>query len=64
MTEPLLWTSKGNIPLADLKHEVEWRVSPEQIVFIERYYQGDEIVKESAHIKILQGAAMSGEASI
>lgn len=60
---PLIWTTKGNIPAAGLRHEVEWRVTSEQVVFIERYFDGDTVVKESAHVKILTGVAMSGEAS-
>lgn len=63
MSEPLIWTTKGNIPLAGLRHEAEWRVSPEQVVFIERYWLGDEVVKESTHVKILIGAAAVGTAA-
>ena len=61
---PLIWTTKGNVPLASLRHEVEWKVLPDQVQFFERYYQGDELVKESAHVKILTGVSMSGEASL
>ncbi len=64
MTEPLIWTSKGNIPLAGLQHAVEWRISDEQIVFIETYSQDGEIVKQSSHVKVLTGTAAIGEASI
>jgi hypothetical protein len=64
MSEPLIWTSKGNIPMEGLQHDVEWRVSPEQIIFIERYLLDGEVVKESAHVKVLTGVVMSGEASI
>jgi hypothetical protein len=46
---PLIWTSKGNLPVDELKHEVEWDVQPGYIKFVERYRLGDEIVKESAH---------------
>lgn len=64
MTEPLIWTSKGNIPLAGLQHAVEWRISAEQIIFIETYLLDGEIVKQSSHVKVLTGAAAIGEASI
>jgi len=64
MTQPLIYTTKGNLPIADLRHEVEWQVSPEQIVFIETYKMGDEVVKQSSHVKLLIGAAAVGEASI
>ena len=64
MTQPLIYTTKGNLPIADLRHEVEWQVSPEQIVFIETYKMGDEVVKQSSHVKLLIGASAVGEASI
>lgn len=54
----------GNLPVADLEHRVEWRVSPEQIVFVESYLLADIVVKQSSHVHILTGVAMSGEASI
>lgn len=62
--EPLIYTTKGNVPVGSLEHAVEWRITPEQIIFIERYSDGEEIVKESTHVKLLTGAAMLGEASI
>lgn len=61
---PLVWTTKGNIPLEKLQHLVEWEVTPEQIVFVESYALDGEIVKRSSHVKILVGAAGAGEASI
>ena len=64
MVEPLIYTSKGNVPVSHLQHEVEWRVNPEQIVFIERYYLGEEVVKESSHVKLLSGASAEGAAAI
>lgn len=60
--QPLIWTTKGNLPVADLRHEVVWNLLPDQIQFIERYWLGDELVKESSHIRILEGAAGLGEA--
>jgi hypothetical protein len=62
--KPLIFTSKGNLPAADLAHSVEWQVSPEQIVFIETYKLGDEVVKQSSHVKLLIGAAAVGEVSL
>ncbi len=62
MDEPLVFTSKGNLPEKDLRYETKWdnRQSIElkkgklqiigDIVFIETYYLGDEVVKQSAHV--------------
>ena len=63
MTQPLIFTTKGNLPLADLRQEVTWNVSDDKIIFTESYFLGDECVKRSAHVKILTGVAMNGVAS-
>ena len=60
MEAPLIHTAKGNLPLADLTHDVEWRISPEQIIFVETYRLGEEIVKQSSHVKVLIGATAEG----
>lgn len=64
MTEPLIWTTKGNVPVAHLQQQVEWRVDPDKIIFVERYYLGEELVKESSHVKLLEGVSAEGAASI
>ena len=61
MEAPLIYTTKGNLLVADLKHDVEWRVNgSESVVFIERYLLDEEIVKESTHVCILTGVDMNG----
>jgi hypothetical protein len=57
MTEPLIYTTKGNIPVNGLEHKVEWRVEPAQIVFTETYLLNGEVVKQSSHVKVLIGEA-------
>jgi len=64
MTQPLIHTTKGNLPVADLTHEVEWHITVDQIIFVETYRLGGEVVKQSSHVRILTGVAMSGDASI
>jgi len=52
--EPLIWTSKGNLPVSSLRYETGWHHEPGRYVqFRERYYLGDEVVKESAHVLAL-----------
>ena len=65
MTEaPLIYTARGNLPVASLTHHVEWKVTPEQIVFIEAYSLDGEIVKQSAHVHVLTGTEIIGAAAI
>ena len=61
---PLIYTTKGNVPLDTLTHHVEWKQSPNQIVFIESYKLDGEIVKQSSHVCVLTGATAIGESNI
>lgn len=57
--EPLIWTSKGNLPVAALRRVILWEDEPGYVKLIERYYLGDEVVKESADVlgKIMPAAS-------
>lgn len=62
MDEPLIFTSKGNVPIASLKYEYVWEVNEDYIKFVERYFDSDgEVVKESAHVCGLKGVVALGE---
>ena len=63
MSEPLIWTSKGNIPMAGLVHQVAWHITPEQILFVESYLLDGEVVKQSSHVHIISGAESTGIAA-
>ena len=59
---PLIWTSKGNVPLDLLKMDVIWDVQSTYIKLIERYTDVDgEVVKENAHVYSLLG--LTGESA-
>ena len=60
--EPLIWTSKGNLPLASLTYQHAWDDQPTYIKFCERYLDAaGEVVKESAHVYHKIGLSMTGE---
>ena len=48
--EPLIWTSKGNLPVALLEHRCQWSFSDKEIVFVEEYWLGNECVKRAPNI--------------
>ena len=52
---PLVYTTKGNIPASELELRVGWDISEKAIVFIEQYWYQGELVRESKHVKLLQG---------
>lgn len=58
--EPLVWTSKGNLPAAQLHYEVRWEETPEYVKLVETYSLDGEVVRESAHALSRQGLGMSG----
>jgi hypothetical protein len=47
--EPLIWTAKGNLPLAGLRYETIWNDQKDFTTFTENYYLADELVKSSTH---------------
>ena len=61
--EPLIYTVKGNLPVAALKLETEWDINPEYIKFVERYRdETGEVVRESAHVYSFMGVTGDGQA--
>lgn len=47
--EPLIWTSKGNLPISSLEYRTEWINSEDFITFSEYHLLDGEIVKASTH---------------
>lgn len=48
---PMIWTSRGHMPEASLRFEVEWQVTDDFIRFTERHFADDgEVVKQSSHL--------------
>ena len=62
MDEPLIYTSKGNLPISSLAYSTSWEDRPDSITFVEEYRQGDEIVKRAVHVLSKQG--VTGETVI
>ena len=61
--EPLIFTSKGNVPLSTLTLETEWDLQETYVKFVERYRdETGEVVKESAHVYSKLG--LTGESAI
>lgn len=60
---PLIWTSKGNLPIADLRYVHRREDTPGNVVFIEEYFLGDEVVKRSVHVLPVVGVCAEGVAS-
>lgn len=59
---PLIWTTKGNLPVASLEYHIGWEFNDDSIVFREQYRLDGEIVKENAHVRLLKGSDAIPEA--
>jgi len=55
MDEPLIYTTKGNLPVASLQYRHNWLEDESAITFIEEYLLDGEIVKRSAHARLKRG---------
>ncbi len=58
--EPLIYTTKGNLPISTLEYSHAWDDRPDAVVFSETYKLGDEVVKHAVHV--LSKSGVTGEA--
>lgn len=64
MSEPLIYTSKGNVPIASLTYQTAWEVTDAFCKFSERYLDASgETVKESHHVYDRNGVFGAGSAA-
>lgn len=59
MSEPLIYTIKGNLPIASLAYSTAWDVQDGYFKFTETYKLGDEVVRQSAHVYDREGIKAS-----
>ena len=51
MIEPLIYTSRGNLPIADLTYSTHWQDTGDAVTLAEEYRDSDgEIVRRSVHV--------------
>lgn len=57
---PLIHTTRGNVPVASLTYETEWRFTDAIVNFTERYRADDgEIVRQDQHVYCIGAEAVS-----
>jgi hypothetical protein len=62
-SQPLIWTSKGNLPLSALTYETVWEDHPDHVKFVERHRLDGEVVKESCHVYNRAGLVLGAESA-
>ena len=60
---PLIYTSKGNIPLDSVEQRVNWQDDEFNTTFTESYFLNGELVKQSVHVMAKKGTEASMIAS-
>jgi hypothetical protein len=61
---PLIWTSKGNLPVDSLRYEHGWSDTEDYTAFEERWFLGDELVKNNRHMLTKKALTMGGEQAV
>lgn len=52
---PLIYTSKGNLPIASLRQAVVWTINENEIICASELWDGEECVRREVHIQKLTG---------
>ncbi len=60
--QPLIHTSRGNLPVSDLREAVVWTQNDSEIVCAVEHWAGDECVRRQVNILKLQGESVLGQA--
>lgn len=63
-TDPLIYTSRGNLPVADLREAVVWTQNENEIVCAVEHWLGDECVRRQVNVLKLQGESVLGQAAV
>jgi hypothetical protein len=64
MNEPLIHTTRGNVPVSSLAYTADWSITPQAVRFTEIYRDADgTIVRQDSHVCVLS-AGVTAEAHI
>lgn len=55
-TKPLIWTTKGNLPVEDLKLHHFWIDNDNETTYVEEWYLGEELVKRNVAVMLKKPA--------
>jgi hypothetical protein len=61
---PMIWTTKGNVPIKMMDYRTEWNDSPESMTLAEIYELNGEVVRRSVHVYNKIGSRMGTQQAI
>ena len=59
-----IYTSRGNLPVADLREAVVWTQNENEIICAVEHWLGDECVRRQVNVLKLQGESVLGQAAV
>ena len=63
-TAPLIFTTRGNQPVADLREAVVWSRNDDEIICNVEHWIGDECVRRQCNVLKLRGESVLGQAAV
>lgn len=63
MSEPLIYTTKGNVPCNSLRLVPVWEDTPDYAKVNVQYFDGDELVRNDVYVYDKKGIAATGVAA-
>jgi hypothetical protein len=63
-SEPLLYTSKGNLPVASLREAVVWTQNEDEIICAVEHWLDTECVRRQVNILKLRGENILGQSGV
>lgn len=60
-TVPLIYTVKGNLPIAELEQRVVWTDSPKETICASEHWHNGQCVRREVHIFKREGLTALGE---
>ena len=58
--EPLIFTTKGNLPLSSLEEKVVWTDNEKETICAVEHWQDDECVRRQVNILLRKGVEVMG----
>ena len=58
---PLIYTTQGNVPYDDLRHDTAWEFGDTHISCVLSSARGEEVVRREPHVFVLEGLGVGGQ---
>jgi hypothetical protein len=63
LSNPIVWTTKGNLNECDCEIYIEWVRNDDEVIFIKHWFHQGEEVKREPHVLKLKGCESVAESA-